>query len=663
MSAGKGTRWGEGHKHLVKIEDETLLERIVRQTRNYTKDIYITTNTSEYKTRGAKLFYPKNNEHEIDRFLSNRELWKKDTVFLYGDVCYTDEAIKKIFKPIRSNYRYYGRYKESTAGGKDHAELFAIRIKNLNQFERACEEVKKGKHGWGWLTYRYLLGEDPNITATELRQWLKEIKLKNFTEIDDETDDFDRKEDYTNFISRIPKIIHIIWIGGNFTYEKEINSWREQNPNWEVKLWTEKSLPRFKNQRIINKLEVNASKVDLMRLEILYKYGGIYTDADSVCLKPIDELIRGKAFFSATNNHGNICNSFMGARPKNPTIKKAIDDFPRYFKAITKDRVPFVHDLGTKYLTPIFQQDPDFYQIDKGKKMGTREYIAHESEIKPNTYVYQEHKNTWKTQSGGRTIRKITFNYNIMAHEKRRELAEQLAEELNCDIIWDRKNNVWDTRKRCLKHHIKSKKDIGITIQDDCTLAPNFKELAETFIREKYGNYAYNFFYMKGRHAQEELFANQEQGYVKKKFFINEIAFGIPTSVMPEIIEHCKDTDSDSLLARWITKNLTTYYPLPSLADHKQIPSIYYEKTGKDRLAWWFYGNPCEEQKDYTEEEHKHYTIYRNEFFKIRSKDKLTSREVKEIIELSQNNNMRVGIVKYKNNKIKVQIYPAFYRR
>ncbi len=586
MAAGKGSRWGEGSKHLVDIDGEPLLKRTVRQARKYCKDVYITTNTSEYKTRGAKLYFPEDNEHEIDRFLSNEEIWSDDTIFLYGDVYYTDYAIKKIFCKAVKTYHYFGRYKESTVGGKNHAELFAIRIKSKEKFKQACLEIKKGKNGWGWLTYRCLMGENPNITARELREWLKSVKLKNFTQIDDETDDFDTKKDYENFVNRIPRIIHIVWIGGNFPYEKEFQTWKEHHPNWMVKLWTD--IPRIKNRKLLDRIPHNAGKVDIIRVELLNKYGGVYTDADSYCLKPIDELIKGKSLFSATNSKGKMCNSFMGGQKGHPAFKEAVENY----KSV---EMKTVHSLGTLYLDPMFNKY-NFSQIDKGKRNRTRELITHKSEIKENTHVVQMHDNSWMKELNGRLINKPTFSYNIMAHPSRKEYVDYLLTKIDADVIWDETNNVWDTRRRCLEDHLNKDKDFAITIQDDALIADDFKKKAERVICDKYGHRAYNFFYMKGRHPIEEFFVAKNRGGVIKGLFVNEIAFAIPTNIIPELIIACDGADSDAPLAKYISKKLKTYYPLPSIADHRTIESIYYgnKANTKERVAWWFEGNDPE---------------------------------------------------------------------
>lgn len=62
-----------------------------------------------------------------------------------------------------------------------------------------------------------------------------------------------------------------------------------------------------------------AYKADLIRLEQLYKYGGIYLDSDVFLYKPIDDLLHEKIFLSYENDT-YVVNGVIGAEPKNEHI-------------------------------------------------------------------------------------------------------------------------------------------------------------------------------------------------------------------------------------------------------------------------------------------------------------------------------------------------------
>lgn len=87
-------------------------------------------------------------------------------------------------------------------------------------------------------------------------------------------------------------------------YKKNAISWVTNNKKWKYILWNEsmmeiflysyypKLLPSYK------KLDLMIMKIDFMKYIILYHYGGIYADIDTICLKNIDPLIK---YYSKAN--------------------------------------------------------------------------------------------------------------------------------------------------------------------------------------------------------------------------------------------------------------------------------------------------------------------------------------------------------------------------
>ena len=127
----------------------------------------------------------------------------------------------------------------------------------------------------------------------------------------------------------IPKIIHQIWIGPNPCPINMMQTWKDKHPDFEYILWNEEELKKrdmqFKCRKRIIEMEEWCGRADIMRLEILYKYGGIYIDADSICIEPIDNLIeKYKAFATYENEqtrHGLVANGNM-AFPKEHKLCK-----------------------------------------------------------------------------------------------------------------------------------------------------------------------------------------------------------------------------------------------------------------------------------------------------------------------------------------------------
>ena len=65
--------------------------------------------------------------------------------------------------------------------------------------------------------------------------------------------------------------------------------------------------------RFLSKCKLNSS---IKLSEILYKYGGIYIDADSICIEPIDNLLNKYKAFATYENEltrkGLVANGNMG---------------------------------------------------------------------------------------------------------------------------------------------------------------------------------------------------------------------------------------------------------------------------------------------------------------------------------------------------------------
>lgn len=98
------------------------------------------------------------------------------------------------------------------------------------------------------------------------------------------------------------KIIHQVWEGYSEKYipirlKILSQTWIENNPDWEYHLWTGKEMRELvissfiEYENLYNSLPRDVQRWDIIRYMILYKYGGIYTDLDTECFKPINQLV------------------------------------------------------------------------------------------------------------------------------------------------------------------------------------------------------------------------------------------------------------------------------------------------------------------------------------------------------------------------------------
>ena len=82
-------------------------------------------------------------------------------------------------------------------------------------------------------------------------------------------------------MTKIPKIIHYCWVGGNPKPQSVlycIESWKRCCPDYEIREWTEKDFDVTQNEytRQAYEKRVWGFVPDYIRVWIVYHYGGIY---------------------------------------------------------------------------------------------------------------------------------------------------------------------------------------------------------------------------------------------------------------------------------------------------------------------------------------------------------------------------------------------------
>ena len=153
---------------------------------------------------------------------------------------------------------------------------------------------------------------------------------------------------------RIPKIIHQIWLGGRMpsVFKPLIETWLKNHPSWQYKLWTDADIESFhlENQELYNAAKNYGQRSDILRYEILYRYGGLYIDVDFKCIKPFDLLHHCYDFYTGLFDiaTGTAANGLIGCAPDHPIMKEMI----KSLKTISKE---------SEYLDIIKLTGPDFF--------------------------------------------------------------------------------------------------------------------------------------------------------------------------------------------------------------------------------------------------------------------------------------------------------------
>ena len=201
--AGRSERWGNHAgvpKHLVKIDGVPLLHRTVDLLRNLgANDISILAFDARYRIEGTRFITPTETAFKNTALGHSAEYWSstKDSVVLLGDVYFSQQAMRLITSHQGEHIHWFGR-KGAGKTGKGWGELFAISIpqhchqemRNAFSAVSLAFEEKKIKRATGWECYRFLhkLPLTKNVFSTD------------FTDIDDETEDFDFPSEYEAWI-------------------------------------------------------------------------------------------------------------------------------------------------------------------------------------------------------------------------------------------------------------------------------------------------------------------------------------------------------------------------------------------------------------------------------------------------------------------------------
>jgi len=132
------------------------------------------------------------------------------------------------------------------------------------------------------------------------------------------------------------KIIHQIWLGDNELPERERNfilNMKLVNPSFEHRLWYDGNLPELEGElgkvyKHFRDAECWAFAADVMRLFLVYEYGGLYVDVDFEPLRYIEDWClesRCGLFYHGDEEDYTISNGLFGLQKGHPLAKHIID--------------------------------------------------------------------------------------------------------------------------------------------------------------------------------------------------------------------------------------------------------------------------------------------------------------------------------------------------
>lgn len=140
-------------------------------------------------------------------------------------------------------------------------------------------------------------------------------------------------EGFDNNISKFPKVIYLC----NKTLDKMdimAKKWKGLNPDYEIVLYDNAMCEKFLLDNygqlykdIFDFLKDGPIKADFWRICILYKYGGVYSDIDSLPLVPLKDFIENDIDFVTCSSYdsGNFNPNFIISNANNIILKQVID--------------------------------------------------------------------------------------------------------------------------------------------------------------------------------------------------------------------------------------------------------------------------------------------------------------------------------------------------
>lgn len=231
-------------------------------------------------------------------------------------------------------------------------------------------------------------------------------------------------------MSRIPKIIHYVWMGNNPLTplaEECLASWKAAMPEWEIKRWDETNFditaaPKYVQQAYEARKYAFVS--DYVRLWALEQYGGVYVDTDVKVLKSYEPLLHDTAFIGLEESKAHLPGTcVMGCEPHCKWVKDmlALYDNIEFVKADgILDMTTNVDRMGKFLISKGFTPSRDAqYLPEYGLRIYTHDYFSPITSTRvmrktKNTYSIHYFAESWRDGKRKRGWRDWTITHEII---------------------------------------------------------------------------------------------------------------------------------------------------------------------------------------------------------------------------------------------------------
>ncbi len=153
--------------------------------------------------------------------------------------------------------------------------------------------------------------------GSEDREWY-DICKKKYEQVwirgEDELEENTPNENIARNIATckgIPHTIHHVWLGSELPSNFEVlrQGWMNVLPYWDFRLWGDTDVDDIledENRPTYKAAKDYGGKSDVLRYEILRRFGGVYVDVDFMCVASIEDMCESLNFFAGISSTGTM---------------------------------------------------------------------------------------------------------------------------------------------------------------------------------------------------------------------------------------------------------------------------------------------------------------------------------------------------------------------
>ena len=137
---------------------------------------------------------------------------------------------------------------------------------------------------------------------------------------------------------QIPQVFHFVWLGVQplpLYAKSNIESWSRIHPFHQIEIWADADIIEgvpLENYKLFQRLTDPRARSDIVRLELLRRYGGVYIDVDITPLRKIKPIVKNVSSFAILESPDVVNNAVLAALPRLPFFQRLLRDLPAWTK-------------------------------------------------------------------------------------------------------------------------------------------------------------------------------------------------------------------------------------------------------------------------------------------------------------------------------------------